>query len=386
MGPIDYTVVLDPLPDGVEQADAAKAVQNALDQVNQSMSTYLEDSEVSRFNRATDDKWVPVSKETAEVVARALEISRETEGAFDITVGPLVNLWKFGKDKTGFEIPPQEKIDEVKARIGYSKLEVRSEPPAIRKLNPEVQIDLSAIAKGYAVDQVAEALQELGAASFMVEVGGEVRTFGKKSDGGPWQIAIEVPNADSKREYEKFVKLTDASMATSGDYRNFYEVGGKIYSHTIDPQTGSPVTHHLASISLIAEDCMSADAYATAGMVLGPDRGRECFERLGLSYYMLDRFQSKFKELKSGDFPVFAVNDGQGGKPKSSIVPMFFGAVLIFGLAIVGMAVGAIFNNKPITGSCGGLSAMNGETNCSLCHKPTTDCPELQPESASSSS
>lgn len=386
MGPIDYTVVIAPLPEDVEQEVAAKHVQDALNLVNQTMSTYIPDSEVSRFNRESNTDWIAVSAETAAVVARALEISKETEGAFDITVGPLVDLWKFGKDKSNFEVPTQSRIDEVKSSIGYKNLEVRLDPPSIRKLVPEIQIDLSAIAKGYAVDQVAASIRQLGCSNFMVEVGGEVRTAGKKENGEPWNIGIEVPNSEAVRDYKKFAKLNDASMATSGNYRNFYEVGGKTYSHTIDPNTGAPVTHQLASISIIADDCMSADAYATAGMVLGPELGKKCFDRLGLPHYMLVRKNSEFEEQSSKSFPIFSVeNKTRSEASSSSIIPMFIGAVVIFGLAIVGMALGAIFNNKPITGSCGGLSAQNGgdgNTSCSICRKPTADCPDLNTESA----
>lgn len=389
MGPIEYTVVVDPLPEGVSQDAAADQVQKALKTINQAMSTYISDSEVSRFNRESNTEWFTVSTETAAVVARALEISKETNGAFDITVGPLVNLWKFGKDKSDFEVPAQSKVNEARASIGYTNLEVRTEPPSIRKLNSDIQIDLSAIAKGYAVDQVAKALEKLGCQSFMVEVGGEVRTAGNKANGKPWRIAIELPSSSNlARDYEKFVKLGDASMATSGDYRNFYEVDGKVYSHTIDPTTGTPVTHQLASISIIAEDCMSADAYATAGMVLGPEKGKECFDQLGLSYYMLVRSDTGFDEHISSAFPVFAVEEKSKAESTSSIIPMFIGTVVIFGLAIAGMAIGAIFNNKPITGSCGGLSARNGgdgDTSCSICHKPTSDCPDLKTESTSQS-
>ena len=390
MGPIDYTVIVSPLPDGVSQDEAAKSIQDALKQVNQTMSTYLPDSEVSRFNRESSTEWISVSRATAEVVARALEISEETGGAFDITVGPLVDLWKFGKDKSGFEVPAAEKVAAAKDRIGYSNLEVRKEPPSLRKLNPEIQIDLSAIAKGYAVDQVAAALRQLGSENFLVEVGGEVRTAGEKTDGQPWHVGIETPDAGSSRDFQKFVVLGNASMATSGNYRNFYEVDGKIYSHTIDPSTGAPVTHQLASVSVIAKDCMSADAYATAGMVMGPERARNCFNRLRLPYYMLNRTESKLGELSSQGFPIFVVEAKPPKKsPSVPIVPMFIGAVVIFGLAIVGMALGAIFNNKPITGSCGGLSAQNGgdgKTSCSICQKPTSDCPDLKAKSASSGS
>lgn len=390
MGPIEYKILVDPIPVELNPQELADLVQEKLDRVNQTMSTYIADSDVSRFNRTLEVEWISVSTETVAVVARALEISQQTDGAFDITVGPVVDLWKFGKDKSDFIVPSSSQIESVQELVGYEKLEVRMEPPAIKKANPKLRIDLSAIAKGYAVDQVAELLDSLGVENCMVVVGGEVRTSGTKSDGSTWQIGIERPDANSVSKYDKFVKLNDAAMATSGDYRNFYEVDGKVYSHTIDPKTGAPVTHQLASVSVLAGDCMSADAYATAGLVLGPEGCQKLFERLNLGYFLMERKGDAYGEFVGGGLTVVDIpEDSTSGKvaSKTSIVPMFVGAAVIFGLAILGMACGAIFNNKPITGSCGGLSAANGgssDTSCSICHKPTADCPDLEEKPASS--
>ncbi len=391
MGPIDYKVVIDPMPVDLNPQKVGEQVQAALDQVNQTMSTYIADSDVSRFNREGGVEWMAVSFETATVISRALEISRKTEGAFDITVGPIVDLWKFGKDKSNFEVPSFAMISAAKELVGYSKLEVRMDPPAIKKSVPDIRIDLSAIAKGYAVDQVAKLLIDLGVENHMVVVGGEVRTTGHKADGNPWQIGIVHPQASATRKYRKLVKLNSAAMATSGDYQNFYEVDGKVYSHTIDPKTGAPVTHQLASVSVIADDCMSADAYATAGLVLGPDGCKRLFDRLELPYYLIERTDEDFLEMVGGGMQIVDVPQALA-KPtasQDSILPMFIGAAVIFGLAILGMAIGAIFNNKPITGSCGGLSAQNGgseDTSCSLCHKPTAECPDRKNESVVSRS
>lgn len=390
MGPVKYTVVLDPVPQGADQQEIARQIQSELDLVNQSMSTYIDESEISRFNRSSSTDWFEVSLPTAQVVQRSLEISEQTGGAFDITIGPLVELWKFGTDKSAFQIPSDERIAQALKQVGYQKMAVRFDPPAIKKSQASIQIDLSAIAKGYAVDRVATKLNELKIPHYMVEVGGEVRTRGNKSDGSAWKIGIEVPDATQVGQYRHRVELKDQSMATSGDYRNFYEFDGKTYSHTIDPATGRPVTHALASLSVIASDCMSADAYATAGLVLGPEKLKQVFDRLEISYFSLSKQADSFVENASSRFPVLGnVPDETTSKEAgSSIIPMFVGAAVIFGLAILGMAFGAIFNNKPITGSCGGLSAKNnpdGSSSCSLCQKPVSECPDKKADAEAAS-
>lgn len=378
MGPIEYTVVIDPLPEGLDQQNVASKVQEALDQVNQAMSTYLPDSEISKFNASQSTDWIEISDDTASVIRRAIEISQKTEGAFDVTVGPLVDLWKFGKDKSDFLVPSDSNIEATLKVVGFRKLEIAPSRSAIRKLVPGLQIDLSAIAKGYAVDRVSRVLKEMGVESAMVEVGGEVRTIGTKADGEDWKIGVEIPDSEIQR-HEKFVKLNGQAMATSGDYRSFHKANGKVYSHSIDPSTGRPVVHQLASISVIADDCMSADAFATAALVMGPTRAQKVLDEIGHAYYMIERDGDSFQDQVSKGFPLASAplieDDDVSSQP--SVMPMFIGAAVIFGLAILGMAVGAMFNNKPITGSCGGLSAQNGETSCSLCHKPTADCPDL---------
>ena len=267
-----YRVKMAQLPRGISQNQIHDKIKTKLAHLNALMSTYSPDSEVSRFNRLTGDGWFNVAPETVRVVAKALEISRRTSGAFDVTVGPLVELWGFGPSPADRMVPSEENIEKRRAFTGYKFLQARNSPPAIRKLNRHIRIDLSAIAKGFAVDQVASLLEEAGIEDYMIEIGGEVRTRGTRPNGQPWTIGVQLPLTDAGT-LQQTLPLGDRAMATSGDYRNFFEQDGKRYSHLIDPRTGRPVTHHLASVSVVAETCMEADAWATALMVLGPDAG-----------------------------------------------------------------------------------------------------------------
>lgn len=258
--------------------EAQRRVDERLAEINRLMSTYDPESELSRFNRLNSSDWFAVSAETAEVVAAALEIAERTSGAFDPTVGPVVNLWGFGPDKSRTELPTDEAIAAALTRVGYEKVSVRSDPPALKKAIPEIYLDLSGIAKGHASDAISALLEELGFVNTMVEIGGEVRTRGAKADGTPWRIGVEQPD-DRERRIHAAVNLVNASMATSGDYRNFFEHEGIRYSHTIDPATGRPVRHDLAAVSVVAPTCMEADALATAVLVMGDQKGYDwCVE------------------------------------------------------------------------------------------------------------
>jgi len=266
-----YKVKVSGPPDGLTAERLQQEVDGRLKYINDRMSTYLPESEISRFNRSKSDEWFEVTPETAAVLGEALEISEKTGGAFDVTVGPLVNLWSFGPEGRNERVPTDEVIEEVRASVGFRNVEVRPSPPALRKKQPNVYVDLSAIAKGFAVDEVARVLDAFGVTRYMVEIGGEVRTRGRKQDGTPWRIGIEKPISTS-RVLQHVVELEDCALATSGDYRNFFEIDGQRYSHTIDPLTGRPVEHSLASVSVISDNCTFADAMATALAVMGPDK------------------------------------------------------------------------------------------------------------------
>ncbi|EAQ78102.1 ApbE-like lipoprotein [Blastopirellula marina DSM 3645] len=269
-------------------ASLQKQVDERLVEINQQMSTYIPDSELSRFNQSPAGNWFPVSQALADVVARAKEISEQSDGAFDVTVGPLVNLWSFGPDNRPEKVPSDEAIAAALANVGDAKLEVRLDPPALKKSRDALYVDLSAIAKGYGVDQIAQLVADSGAQSYMVEIGGEVRAVGRKSDGSLWRIAIEKPTPGA-RAIQEIVELSNQSLATSGDYRQHFVEDGQIYSHTIDPQTGRPLPHPPASVSVLHADCAAADAFATTLMVLGPERGYNWAEQNKLAVLFLIR-------------------------------------------------------------------------------------------------
>jgi FAD:protein FMN transferase len=299
-----YTVKLAELPPTVALDRLHVEVDQRLQQINARMSTYLDDSELSRFNRHQDDRWFEVSDETAAVVDAALEISRLTDGAFDVTVGPLVNLWNFGPNPLPGQIPTAAEIERERERVGYQFLEVRQTPPALRKTRPGIYVDLSAIAKGYAVDAVSELLIQHGVLGFMVEIGGEVRTRGNKLDGRPWRIGIEKPIV-STRSVQRVVQLNGQSLATSGDYRNFFEIDGRRYGHAIDPHTGYPVQHHLTSVSVITDTCMMADAWATALLVAGPEAAWQLAGKHSIEVLLILQAGKDFEERMTDDFARF---------------------------------------------------------------------------------
>ncbi|MDP7036874.1 MAG: FAD:protein FMN transferase [Candidatus Marinimicrobia bacterium] len=249
-----------------------RKVDSLLNQLNQQMSTYIADSEISNFNSWKQSDPFAISSEFSEVVHRAQNISRLTNGAFDITVMPLVRLWGFGPEfKGSIRIPTEEEINKIKINTGSDKLvTVQS---AIKKKNPELEIDLNAIAKGFAVDQMSILLETLNINNYLVEVGGEIRCRGRNRNGNKWSVGIDTPEFDNlaKRKIEIALSVSDLAVATSGDYRNYFEKNSKMYSHIIDPVTGHPAQSSIASATVIAPYCTEADAWATALLVLGKD-------------------------------------------------------------------------------------------------------------------
>ena len=265
-----YSMTIPVLPEGIEPETVKVGVEQLLVAINQSMSTYIINSELSQLNQSKSIDWVNLSDQLYTVIDQAQMISSRSNGAFDITVAPLVNLWGFGPEKSIGNKPSEDAIQQRLQQIGYQKIELRQSPRAIKKIDSAIEIDLSALAKGYGVDQIANYLASLGIEDYMVEIGGEIHLNGKNGHGTPWRIAIEKPAAD-QRSIQRVLLLESGAIATSGDYRNYFEKDGKRYSHTIDPRTGRPITHTLASVSVIAESTMKADGWATALMVLGAE-------------------------------------------------------------------------------------------------------------------
>ncbi len=275
-------------------------IDKLLKEVNRQMSTYLADSEISKFNHSRDIGWQPVSPDFAAVTKRALALAVQTDGALDVTVGPLVNLWGFGPERTRDTLPDEKTIQAMKALAGYRNLEAKLEHAALRKKIPELYCDLSSIAKGFGVDKVAQFLEHQGIQNYMVEIGGEVRTRGHNPQGGLWRIGVETPDAPTG--IKKVITISNRAMATSGDYFNYFEVAGVRYSHTIDPRTGWPVKHDLASVTVIHDSCMVADGLATAINVMGPETGFEFAVEQGLAVYFLVRQDDGFLEKMTPAF------------------------------------------------------------------------------------
>jgi len=279
-----------------------KQVNTLLEHIDGRMSTWQPDSELSLFNANASTDWINTSPEFCEVMESALAVSHHTDGAFDITVGTFVNLWGFGPRENATPEPPSdESINAAGKRVGYRKLQVDCDIPGVRKSRADIYVDLSAYAKGYAVDQIAGELDEYGLANYLVEIGGELRMRGHNASVDNWAIAIEKP-ADFERTVQLIVHLTDQAMATSGDYRNYFESEGKRFSHTIDPRTGRPVSHRGAAVTVVAESSARADAFATALLVLGPDEGFLFAENERIAAYFLLRSESGIEEKMTSAF------------------------------------------------------------------------------------
>ncbi len=274
------------------------AIEASLESINQEMSTYSPDSAISRFNSLAAGDTLVLPTDFAMVLSEALKLAEDTDGAYDVTVGPLVNLWGFGPDPDRFEPPAAEDIEAARQRVGWQQLTLED-----RTLTQPggVYLDLSSIAKGFAVDKVALLLEKAGISNYLVEIGGELRASGTKPQGQPWRVAVERP-IPGVREVEKVIPLRDRAIASSGDYRNFFEKDGKVYSHTLDPRTGRPVDHKLGSVTVLHSSCMTADGLATALTVLGPEEGLAFAEERELAVLFIVRTDNGVKEIMTPAF------------------------------------------------------------------------------------
>lgn len=286
--------------------DLSRGIEETLETVDAAMSTWREDSELSRFNQRQDQsEWTPVSEALFEVLSASQTVAEQSGGAFDITIGPVVNLWGFGPDAQPEQVPEDEALKQRLLRTGFRFLELDAERQAIRAQRPQY-LDLSGIAKGYGVDAVARYLQEQGVDRYLVEIGGEVRVSGRKPDGSAWRLAVEEPVAQA-RQVNRVVAMDRNGMATSGDYRNYYESNGQRYSHTIDPSTGRPVSHRLASVTVIADTSMMADAWATAFTVIGYEEGYRLALQKNLAAYFIVREGDGFETYHTPAFATYLI-------------------------------------------------------------------------------
>jgi FAD:protein FMN transferase len=301
MGTTWHVTAILPPGSSLEQQYLQQGIETRLEAVNASMSTYRPDSEISRFNTAPVDEWFEVSSDFYLVLSAAMAISWQSDGAYDVTVGPLVNLWGFGPTGEAPKPPTEETITAVLERVGQDKLRVDGEGSRVKKLS-ELYLDFSSIAKGFAVDEVARWLSGEGVENFLVEVGGEMRVSGLSGRGDAWRVAIEQPESRSVRIAEA-IRLPNAGVATSGDYRNYFEQDGIRYSHTIDPRSGKPVAHELVSVTVVHPSTMMADGWATALTVLGEEQAWEVAQAQGLAVYFIlregDGFNSRYTDAFS---------------------------------------------------------------------------------------
>lgn len=288
-----WHVVYLPGPDTPGDAQVRQALEAELEAINASMSTWREDSELSQFNRAPEGEWFSASEDLLQVVERALQIGEATAGAYDITVGPLVQLWGFGSRTVAPAVPEAGVLQDTLERVGQQWLELDEGGTRLRK-HRALELDLSSIAKGHGVDRLAAVLAARDVRDYMVEIGGEMRLAGHSPRGDNWRIAVERPDpglspGTAEEGVALGLSLTDIAVATSGDYRNFFELEGRRYSHSLDPRSGYPVAHDLVSVTVLADTCMDADAWATALVVLGADAALELAEVRGLAVYLLQR-------------------------------------------------------------------------------------------------
>lgn len=283
-----YTVKVVAPPASVDSARLRETIDDVLAQIDRSMSGYRSDSEVARFNASASTDWYDVSADLAAVVKAALDVSEASAGAFDITVAPLVAAWGFGPGGQPQVLPNAGQIERIGATVGYRKLHVRSEPPALRKDVATLSIDLNGIAPGFAVDRLADRLFAQHVENFMIDIGGEIRARGRNENGEPWRIGIEQP-VDTQRTPYAGVSLDDAAVSTSGEYRDYYERDGRRYSHTIDPRTRRPLDRAPGSVVVVASSTAEADAWATALNVLGPHEGLSLATQRRLPVLFIER-------------------------------------------------------------------------------------------------
>ncbi|UAX43299.1 FAD:protein FMN transferase [Pasteurella canis] len=280
-------------------------IESVLRDVNNKMSTYIASSELSMFNQYTQiDTPIEISADLATVLAESIRLNKVTDGALDVTIGPIVNLWGFGPEKRTTPESMEEQLEKRRAWVGIEKLVLTQEGEKffLQKAVPQLYIDLSSIAKGFGVDKVSAYVSSQGADNYLVEIGGEIRAKGKNLEGKDWQIAIEKPSFDGSRAVSQIIGLKNLAMATSGNYRNYFEENGRRFSHEIDPKTGYPIDHRLASITVLADSTMTADGLSTGLYVLGEEKALEVAEKYNLLVYLITKTEKGFEARMSSAF------------------------------------------------------------------------------------
>jgi len=283
-----------------EPAAVQQALEAALARINALMSTWDPDSELSEFNASISAEPIELGKETLKVIDEALGISRLTKGRYDVSLKPIIELWGFGRD-TSTPTPDEAAIEEARLSSGYRQL-VRV-GNTIRKRNPELAIDVSSLAKGYAVDVLGKVMQDKGISRFLVDIGGELMASGTRVDGLAWRVGIESPEG----LVEQVISLHDTHIASSGSYRNFRMENGKRLSHIIDGATGKPIEHDLVSVNVVHQSTMLADAWATALLVVGEDEAQQLIRQQALTAQLTVYRDGQFAQFRSPDFDTLLV-------------------------------------------------------------------------------
>lgn len=291
-------VTAEPIADiAVVQSD----INRALAEVNQQMSTYIPDSEINRLKTRPIGEWISVSAPLAEVLEISRWVSEVSAGAFDVTLRPLIDLWGFGPQARQDRIPADDEIEAALQQVGYQYLQLDRQQLRVKR-ERDVDLDLSAVAKGYGVDVLAQLLEQRGLDNYLVEIGGEMRLKGYNGRGTVWRIAIERPDPGALHSVYQPLSVTDTAVATSGDYRNYFEQNGVRYSHTIDPRTGRPITHNLVSVTVLHPSSAKADALATAFNALGPDKALALANREGIAALFIIKAEGQLQEVSSEAF------------------------------------------------------------------------------------
>ena len=300
-GSFYQVTIVDPLTLGQSQA-LEEGFLAELESVDQAMSTYRDDAELIAFNEAPLNEWQPLSNELIEVLAVSQSIAEASQGAFDITVGDVVNLWSFGPGARPETVPSDEALAEQLAKVGFDAVEIDTQAMQARRTR-DVFVDLSGVAKGHATDRVAAFLDQQGIENYLVNLGGDLIARGQrdKEEQTPWRIGIEVPE-DGQQRAQHIIPLENMSVATSGDYRNYFEVDGERFSHTISPRTGRPVTHRLVSVSVFHPSNAWADAWATALMVVGEEEAMQMAINNSLKVLLLIRNGDEWQSIASPEF------------------------------------------------------------------------------------
>jgi thiamine biosynthesis lipoprotein len=297
-----YNVKYVNIEDANSQLDPIKMqkdIDTLLIEINQLMSTYITDSELSLLNKTQAGVAFSISPQTQYVLEEAIRLQQLSKGMLDITIGPIVNLWGFGPNARPDIVPSPERLRDTMAYVGIDKFTLSNQQ--VTKAHKDVYIDLSTIAKGYGVDAIAELLQSNGITNYLVDIGGEMRVAGKKQNGVDWMIAIEKP-VTNERSAQKILVIGDNAIATSGDYRNYFEENGVRYSHLIDPKTGFPIHHNLVSVSVVSAKSIEADGLATALIVMGPEDGIKLAEENNIAAFFIIKEGDEFVEYQTQAF------------------------------------------------------------------------------------